>query len=480
MPPVAGATVAPMDGLEALEAAVRKDLDRLQYPARSWLKPRTTSKGGHPVLDVLVVGGGQGGLATAAALQREKIDNVLIVDQNPLDRAGPWLNFARMITLRTPKHVTGPDLGLPNLTIQAWYEAQHGEGSWDGMGLIPKETWAAYLAWYRRILELPVRAETRLLEVGWDEAEGQLWADVQSVPSGERERLWARRIVLATGIEGSGQWHVPPFIRDALPRERYAHTREDIDFAALSGKRIGVLGAGASAFDNASVALESGAASVDLFFRREKMVDVNPYRWAEFVGFLGHHAELSDALRWRFILQILRMGQLPPPDTFARASKHESFTLRPGSPWTAVAMKDDAVQVTTPKGTHDFDFVIIGTGFITDLSTRPELKTVHEHVARWKDRYTPPDSEAHADLGRHPYLGSGFELTPRDENAPTWVSRIHNYTFGCLPSLGFGGASISGMKYSIPRLVGGITASLYREDAEAFYDTLCEYDDKEF
>ena len=224
-----GATVAPMDGLKALEAAVRKDLDRLQYPARSWLKPRTTNESGHPVLDVLVVGGGQGGLATAAALQREKIDNVLVVDQNPLDRAGPWLNFARMITLRTPKHVTGPDLGLPNLTIQAWYEAQHGEGSWDGMGLIPKETWAAYLAWYRQILELPVRAETRVLEVGWDEAEGQLWADVQSVTSGQRERLWARRIVLATGIEGSGQWSVPAFIREALPRERYAHTRDDID-----------------------------------------------------------------------------------------------------------------------------------------------------------------------------------------------------------------------------------------------------------
>jgi FAD-dependent urate hydroxylase len=33
-----------------------------------------------------------------------------------------------------------------------------------------------------------------------------------------------------------------------------------------------------------------------------------------------------------------------------------------------------------------------------------------------------------------------------------------------LLSLGFGGASISGMKYSIPRLVGGITGSFFVEE----------------
>lgn len=467
-----------MDGLKALETAIGRDRARLQYPARPWLLPRKTKRTGADVLDVLIVGGGQGGLAAAAGLLGEKVTNLLIVDDNPIDRAGPWLNFARMITLRTPKHVTGPDLGLPNLTIQAWYEAQHGPDSWEGLGLIPKEMWAQYLSWYRKVLEIPVRAETKVIGIGWDDEEGELWADVEQ--SGARERLWARRIVLATGIEGSGQWNVPAFITDNLPADRYAHTRANIDFDALAGKRIGVLGAGASAFDNAAVALEAGAARVDLFFRRDKLVDVNPYRWAEFVGFLRHHGDLPDALRWRFIRQLVVMGQLPPPDTFARAKKHTRFSLQPGSPWTGVSMVDDAIRVTTPKGTHDLDFVIAGTGFVTDLARRPELSLVHEHVARWADCYTPPEDEQHADLSRHPYLGPAFQFTPRDPTAATWVGRIHNYTFGCLPSLGFGGASISGMKYSVPRLVGGITGSLYREDAEAYFATLCAYDTKEF
>ncbi|MEM6991511.1 MAG: NAD(P)/FAD-dependent oxidoreductase [Myxococcota bacterium] len=467
-----------MDGLKALETTIRRDMARVQYPARAWVPPRTTRKSRSKVLDVLIIGAGQGGLAAAAALQREKVDNILVVDQNPLDRAGPWMNFARMVTLRTPKHVTGPDLGLPSLTIQSWYEAQHGEGSWEALGLIPKETWASYLAWYRAFLEIPVRAATRAVAVGWDEGEGELWAELSC--DGQRERVFARRVVLATGIEGSGQWNVPGFIRDALPDERYSHTRGDIDFEALAGRRVAVLGAGASAFDNASVALEAGAAKVDLFFRRDKLVDVNPYRWAEFVGFLHHHGDLPDAQRWRFIRQLVRMGQLPPPDTFARARKHPAFSLQPASPWTAVELVDDTIRITTPKGTFEADFVIAGTGFVTDLATRPELATVHEHVARWSDRYTPPADEQHADLARHPYLGRSFEFMPRVPEASPWVSRIHNYTFGCLPSLGFGGASISGMKYSIPRLVGGITASLYREDAEGFYASLCAYDTKEF
>ena len=47
-------------------------------------------------------------------------------------------------------------------------------------------------------------------------------------------------------------------------------------------------------------------------------------------------------------------------------------------------------------------------------------------------------------------------------------------------SLGFGGASISGMKYSIPRLVGGITRSLFVEDRDAHLESLRTFAETEF
>lgn len=464
-------------GLAELEAAVRRDLEMLSYPRRDWMEPRRTGAGEH-VYDVVIVGAGQSGLAAAAALMRERVGNLLVVDQSEPDRAGPWLTFARMITLRTPKQVTGLDLGLPNLTIEAWYEAQHGAGAWAELGLVPKETWAAYLAWYRRVLDLPVQWRTRVGALTWREEERCFEVPTES-PDGPR-RLHARRVVLATGIEGSGHWHVPAFVSDHLPPERYAHTRHDIDFAALEGKRIGVLGAGASAFDNAAVALERGAAGVHLFFRRRELVRVNPYRWAEFVGFLKHAGDLPDADRWRFIRQILRMGQLPPPDTYRRASQHEHFELHPASPWTAVREDGGQAVVTTPRGEHRFDFLILGTGFVTNLAERPELAGFADRIALWGDRYVPPAGEEHADLARHPYLGPSFEFVEREPGAAPYLGYLHNYTFGCLLSLGFGGASISGMKYSIPRLVSGLTGSLFAEDRDRHFAALVGYDQAEF
>jgi cation diffusion facilitator CzcD-associated flavoprotein CzcO len=406
------------------------------------------------------------------------------VDENPLDRAGPWLTFARMRTLRTPKHLTGPDLGIPSLTPRAWYEAQHGEGGWERLGLLPKEEWAAYLGWYRKTLEIPVRPETRVGPLGWDATERVWRVPCTSPGEGEGvegvETIYARRVVLATGIDGSGRWHVPAPVRDALPPHLYAHTRDDIDFSALAGKRVAVLGAGASSFDNAATALERGAREVRLFCRRPDLVHVNPYRWAEFAGFLRHLGDLPDAEKWRFILQIVRMGQLPPADTYLRATAHAAFHLHPGSDWKALETDGRTVRITTERGTFECDFVVAGTGFVTDLAARRELSHLEPGIARWADRYTPPDEERHEDLLRHPYLGPHFEFTARVPGAMPYLSYLYNYTFGCLLSLGFGGASISGMKYSIPRLVGGITGSLFVEDRADHFASLRAFGEAEF
>ena len=468
---------APSLGLEALTRQVQRDLELLDYPRRPWLAPRQTSAGTH-VYDVIVVGAGQSGLTAAFALSRERVCNVLVLDKNPLDRAGPWLNFARMRTLRTPKYLTGPDLGIPSLTPRAYCEARLGAASWEASSLIPKELWADYLAWYRRTLAIPVEPETTVGGLSWDATERAFRVPCQG-PAGARISF-ARRVVLATGIDGSGEWRVPSVVANALPKQLYAHTCEAIDFEALRGKRVAVLGAGASGFDNAATALEGGAAQVHLLFRRAKLVNVNPYRWAEFVGFLKHHADLPDPEKWRFILQILRMGQLPPADTLARAQQHSGFTLHAGSGFRSLAPSGAGVEIVTDSGNLFVDFVIVATGFVTDLATRRELALLEPHIARWADRYTPPPEDNHEDLQRHPYLGSSFEFTERRPGHAPYLQYLYNYTFGGLLSMGFGGASISGLKYSVARLVSGITRSLFVEDHAAHYQGLLEFAEAEF
>jgi cation diffusion facilitator CzcD-associated flavoprotein CzcO len=467
-------------GLRKLSEQVLRELELLDYPRREWMPARASSSGAH-IYDVIIVGAGQGGLATAFGLLRERIKNILVIDENPLGRAGPWLSFARMHTLRTPKHVLGPDLGVPSLTVRAWYEAQHGEGSWDGLGLLPKEDWSSYLDWYRTTLSVPVRPDTRVGALRYRADASAFEVPCEAVGrEGQREILLARRIVLATGIDGSGEWAVPAMITESLPRTLYAHTRWDIDFEALRGKRVAVLGAGASAFDNASTALERGAAEVRLFFRRKQLVNVNPYRWAEFAGFLGHHGALPDADRYRFISQILRMGQLPPTDTYQRAKSLHNFHIQGGAAIRAVEQRGTGIALHTDAGAFEADFLIAATGFITDLSKRPELAELHAHIALWRDRYTPPAAEKNEDLERHPYLGPSFQLSERTPGSAPHLAHVYNFTFGGLLSLGFGGASISGMKYSIPRLVSGIAGSLFCEDRDHHFATLCAFDEKEF
>lgn len=467
----------PKGGLTELEDLVRRDLQLIAYPHREWLSNASTGTG---ELDVLVIGGGQSGLSVAFGLLRQRIGNILVIDENAEGREGPWKTFARMVTLRTPKYVTGPDWGIPNLTFRAWYEAQFGPQAWEQLGLIPKEMWADYLMWYRKLLQIPVHNNTRAGAVTWNAEDNRFHVPVVSA-DGETV-LRPKKIVLATGIDGSGRWDIPELIEKSLPRTLYAHTRHDIDFEKLKGKRVAVLGAGASAFDNASVALEAGAAAVHLCYRRKKLPNVNPYRWAEFVGFLNHHSDLPDDLRWRFVNKILKMGQLPPTDTYKRAVTFPNFHLHGGCLWKNIQYDELSgdITITTNGEPIVVDFIIVGTGFITDLSVRTELKELYPHIALWRDRYSPPAGEEHEDMARHPYLGANFEMQEKVAGSAPYLKSVFNYTFGCLPSMGFGGASISGMKYSLPKVVNGVTRQLYADNSSAFYDALENYDIEEF
>ena len=69
------------------------------------------------------------GQTAAFALLREGVRNMRCLDRAPRGGEGPWTTFARMDILRSPKHLTGPDLGVAALTYRAWHEAKFGVGA---------------------------------------------------------------------------------------------------------------------------------------------------------------------------------------------------------------------------------------------------------------------------------------------------------------------------------------------------------------
>lgn len=279
-------------------------------------------------------------------------------------------------------------------------------------------------------------------------------------------------------MEGSGRWVVPEMIKEALPRKRFAHTSEAIDFKALAGRRVGVVGAGASAFDNAAMALEHGASAVDLYCRRKKLPLINPNRWIEFAGFLRHFGDLDDAMKWRFMRIIFDMSQPPPQEAFERCSRFANFRLHLGSPIEAAAFGEDGIHLKTPNGLAGADFVIVGVGFAIDLAARPELNRIAPHIARWSDRYQPPPGEEKPLLGDYPYLSPYFQFTEKVPGSAPYLKNIFCYTYAAMPSLACS-AGISQLKFGADRIGWGITRELFLDDADAHLAELRAYREPE-
>jgi hypothetical protein len=457
--------------LENLKAQVAADLDLLAYGAASWVKPHHHPDG--HVYDVVIVGGGQSGLGAAFGLLRERVSNLLVIDENPAGGEGPWETYARMITLRSPKHLTGIDFGVPSLTFRAWWQARYGAAGWTALDKASRQDWMAYLRWFRDVLNLPVRNETRLTLV--EPVDG-----LYRLHLADGGYILARKVVLATGIQGGGEWHVPPMIAQALPAGLYAHTSQAIDFDTLQGKRIGILGGGASSFDNAQHALKAGVAEAHVFMRRSELPRVNPIRHMEASGLIDRFAVLGDADKYAIMATFFRHNQPPTNDTFDRACALPGFNLHLAAPWRTVAERDGRAVVTTPHGEHVFDFLIVSTGLITDPALRPELRLLEPGILRWRDTFVPPPEIANPLIDAHPYLGEDFAFLGRDPEAERRVGGVFPFNYSALINFGVSASALSGLKQALPKLVKGVADALFLDDRPAMLEAYFAYAEPEF
>ena len=460
--------------ITALEARVRRDIEMTAHPRMEWMAPRLYQ--GKPALDALIVGAGQSGLCIGFALMRDRVRNILLIDRAPEGREGTWVGFARMPTLRSPKDQTGPDLGVASLTFEAWYDALYGAGSFAGLGLIPTGAWHDYLQWYRRVLALPVRNGVAATVIAPGELDDGGRCLLVTLSTGEV--LAARKLVLATGQDGTGEWWMPDFVR-ALPADRRAHTCETaIDFERLRGRTVAVLGAGASAMDNAAVALEHGA-DVHLFCRRAEPSVVQRYRWLTFAGFLKHIGEMPDEWRWRIMGNILRAREGFPVDTYNRVMAFPNFTMQLGRNWTDARMEDGRIRLETARGPFHADYAICGTGIRQDVHLRPELAGFADKIALWRHRYTAPQGEEDPLLGAYPYLGSDYAFLERTPGEAPWLADIHLFGIGSTASFGPSGSSINAMTTAVPKVAAGVTRGLFAGDLQRHWESLLAYDVKQ-
>jgi cation diffusion facilitator CzcD-associated flavoprotein CzcO len=447
-------------GLADLAALARHELAQLNYPGNNWVLPR------EGILDVLVVGGGMCGQTATFALLREGVRNLRCVDRAPRGREGPWSTFARMDILRSPKHLTGPDLGVAALTYRAWHEAKYGAVHWASLHKIARLDWAEYLMWVRETAAIPVENDQEVLAVSPKPEFVEVKLKTQT--------LRCRKVVLAMGREGSGAPRWPRFesFDPAKRGKNVHHSADDIDFAALKGKRVGVLGAGSSAFDNAAEALEAGAAQVAMFARRPHLPQVNKSKWASFPGFQHGYAHLDDARRWRFYTYILSEQVPPPYESVLRCEKHAGFSIRFSEDWKDIL---PGPVVKTGKARESFDALIVCTGFDVNLLDRPEVAPFREAIETWRSHVPPAEAAKFPEEARFPYLGDAFQL----RGSAPGIDRVHLFNWGSTLSHGALAGDIPGIGTGVHRLVAGIVRDLFVEDVDGYWERVQAHNEDE-
>ncbi|WP_108483310.1 NAD(P)-binding domain-containing protein [Oceaniglobus ichthyenteri] len=465
----------PLDGagLATLETRVHEDLNHLCWPGKPWVPGKTV--GDEPVTDVVIVGGGMCGMVAWMGLRTAGIERIRVLDRSPKGREGPWLTYARMETLRSPKQLVGPAFGHGALTFQAWYRAQHGTEAWNTLDKIPRPMWMEYLKWYRQALDIPVENG---VSVDLIEPVGDLLR--LHLSGADEDSILVRKLIMATGRDGTGVPNIPDFVRPLTRGTHWAHSADEIDFNALKGKRVVVIGVGASAIDNAAEALEHGAAEVRHVIRRAEMPTINKMMGIGSPGFTHGYGTLPDEWRWRFMNYSFVTQTPPPHGSTMRVSRHDNAYFHFGHPVERLSLNGDAVTIHMDKGaTLETDFVILGTGFATDPMARAEFGPARDDIALWADMYTPPAGEANRDLSQFPYLNPDFTFREKTPGAAPWLNNVYCFNYGATASMGKVSGDIPGVSEGAHTLAREISAKFYIEDVTQHWDDIQTYDTPE-
>ncbi len=187
---------------------------------------------------VLIVGGGQGGIALGARLRQLDVPTI-VVDKHP--RPGDqWRNRYKSLCLHDPvwyDHL--PYIKFPD--------------NWPVFA--PKDKIADWLESYATVMELNYWANTEAKSASYDEATGEWKVTLER--EGKPVVVRPKQLVLATGM--SGKPNLPDFPGMDVFRGDQHHSSAHPGPDAYRGKKCVVIGSNNSAFDICGALWEKGA-----------------------------------------------------------------------------------------------------------------------------------------------------------------------------------------------------------------------------
>jgi len=319
--------------------------------------------------EVVIVGAGPYGLGAAAHLKAAHVDCRIFGDPMSFWRdhmpAGMMLRSSWADT-----HLSDPHR---RFTLDA-YTQYHGIAQPD---LLPLEQFIAYADWFRSHA-VPDIDSRRVMRVDADNG-------VFLVTLSDGSSLRANRVVIATGL---AHQEYRPEEFDDLPRDLVTHVVEHADLSKFRGMRVGVVGRGQSACENAAILSQHGAdveliargeilwlgltkkpvlQANPLFKRFRKMIaaptGVGPFPLSWLNEFPALLRQLPQGAR-----DAVNKASLGPGCTGWVKPHFENVRVRAGVEVVGARVVGQEVHVAFNDDVGTYDHVMLGTGYRIDIS----------------------------------------------------------------------------------------------------------------
>jgi hypothetical protein len=323
-----------------------------------------------PTTELLVIGAGPYGLATAAAATAAGIDTTVVGE--PMSFWRRHMPAGMLLRSSVDWHLDA----LDEHTLAAFL-AECGIAPTD-VEPIPLELFLDYADWFRvskainvhRIRVADVRQGDGPLEVSFED--GRL--------------LRAGAVVATPGVEHFAR--LPTWVRRDLPRQRYSHSGDLTHLDRLAGARTLIVGGRQSAFESAALLAERGAEHVEIVYRHHTP-RFAPADWAfvepqvaAALATPGWFRSLSEATRHTIARRFWVEGRLKLEPWLTPRITRPEINWRAQAFVTGAAERADGTIGVTLSGGQivHADHVLLATGYEADLRRVPYLAGVIDDI----------------------------------------------------------------------------------------------------
>lgn len=320
--------------------------------------------------DLLVIGAGPYGLATAAAAKAAGIDTTVVGEPMSFWRR----HMPEGMLLRSPVDWHLDAAGEHTLLA---YLNDYGLVRSDADPL-PLARFLDYADWFRAAKGIDVH-RVRVEDVR--RGDGRLRVTLE-----DGRVVYAGAVVATPGLEHFARF--PSWVRRDLPRKRYSHSGELTHAQRLAGARVLIVGGGQSAFESAALLAEHGAEAVEVVYRcHTPTFAASDWEFVEpqvtaALTVPGWFRSLSPATRDMIARRFWAEGRLKLEPWLAPRIDRREIHCRAQAFVSGAAERSDGTLGVVLSGGQvvHVDHVIVATGYETDLTRVPYLAGVIDDI----------------------------------------------------------------------------------------------------